>query len=804
MSIYYAHLLLFLNTLFIYLSIYYYHSKYLTNISNMNMNKFKPIFNTIMRHRNYNNYYILNSMNVLSKKNFHAINNQHTLLSNKYSILSSKPFSTTNENKTQEQQVEDPILDINPEVEQPIEPTEPTEQTEFTSTNKEHMSFKAETKKLLEIVTHSLYTDKEVFLRELLSNCSDALEKQRYLEQAGKLDMIGEPFFVNITTNEKNKTLTIFDSGVGMTKEEMIDNLGTIAKSGTQGFLKNINSSNSQETGKETSNSNKAENLIGQFGVGFYSSFIVGDMIDVISKQQNSNKIHKWSSDGSGDFEISDVSSVDFTRGTKIVIHLKPECRDFSRGSEIIKIAKKYSNFISYSIKINGEVINNVQAIWYRPKKEISSEEYQKFYEIVNNQSKLPYKYLLHFASDIPLDIKTIMYIPSANPEKFGMGEEQPGLSLYSKKVLIKQKCVELIPRFLRFVKGVVDCADIPLSISRESYQDSSLIFKLKTVLTKRILKKLEDELKVDPDSYDKWYEDFNQYLKEGLLGDSDNQESLFRLQRFKCNTTGNSKRINIEDYLKKMLKDQSKVYFLVVASDKGDMENNVFLENFQGTELPILYSNNPVDEMIFRQINQYKDYKFLNIENESDDFLEKIRNEQGSIVSKIPEDEISSYTLWLKNELEPYVAKVSLSKRLQNTPMLVSSDMSANMKGFMAMMNQNTDPNSLLRNLNLEINPANEIIVNLNELRKSDPKAAGLMTKLMFDASLSQSNLSIPNKDFVKRTFNVSKQFIEMKLEQNLKNKENVDTDRITEDDSSSNNEKNINSNEDDLKVNK
>mmetsp|Transcript_41402 Transcript_41402/g.43323 ORF Transcript_41402/g.43323 Transcript_41402/m.43323 type:complete len:742 (+) Transcript_41402:1-2226(+) len=632
-----------------------------------------------------------------------------------------------------------------------VEEAEP----EIVSSNKESKIFKAETKKLLDIVTHSLYTDKEIFLRELLSNCSDALEKQRYLETSGKLTMSGDPLFISINTNEKTKTISIYDSGVGMTREEMIDNLGTIAKSGTQNFVSQMKSSGSSTN----------ESLIGQFGVGFYSSFIVGDQVEVISKPQTDSKASQWVSDGSGEFQISDVENPGFSRGTKIIIHLKPECRDFCRGAEIIKIAKKHSNFISYSIKVNGEKINDVQAIWYRDRKEITKEEYQRFYEVVNNGSKLPYKYLLHFTSDTPLEIKSIVFIPSTNAEKFGMPEEHQGLSLYSRKVLIKQKCGELLPRFLRFVKGVIDCADIPLSISRESYQDSNLIYKLKTVITKRILKRLEDEMKNNPEDYDAWFEDFKAFLKEGLLSEKDSEEILLRLQRFKCSLTGSSQNIGIEQYIEKMLKNQNKIYYYVSAADKGEIEGNVHIEQFEGTDLPILFSSDPVDEMIFRQINQYKDFKFLNIESESDDFLDKLRSEKGETVNKLPESDISPYTLWLKNELEPYVGKVTVSKRLNNVPLLVSSETSANMKGFMAMMNQSADPNMMLRNLTLEINPAHDTVVSLNELRKADQKTASLVLKLLFDAGLSQSNLGMLNKEFTKRSFSIADQFIKLKL---------------------------------------
>lgn len=690
-----------------------------------------------------------NTLSSITKKTIKTVfsqNNKYFSLLNKntFSKLSniSKLTSTQLYNINKKQFSEEKVIDVE------------DVQVELKESNKESMSFKTETKKLLDIVTHSLYTDKEIFLRELLSNCSDALEKQRYLETSGKLTMTGEPLYISINTNEKNKTITLFDSGVGMTREELIENLGTIAKSGTQSFVKQM---------KDSKNSGN-DSLIGQFGVGFYSSFIVGDQVEVISKTQTNSSASHWVSDGSGEFEISDVENPDFTRGTKIIIHLKPECRDFARGSEIIKIAKKHSNFISYSIKVNGEKINDVQAIWYRNKKEISKEEYQRFYEAVNNGSKLPYKYLVHFTSDTPLDIKSIVYIPSHNSERFGMPDEHTGLSLYSRKVLIKPKCAELLPKFLRFVKGVIDCSDIPLSISRESYQDSNLIYKLRTVITKRILKKLEDEMKNNAEEYDAWYDEFKNYLKEGMLTERDSEQALLRLQRFRCNLSGKDK-VTIEDYVNKMLKNQNKIYFFVSSADKNDLEDNVHVEQFKGTDLPILLSTDPIDEMIFKQINTYKDFKFINIENESDDFLEKIRGEKGETVNKIPEDDITPYTLWLKSELEPFVGKVTVSKRLTNVPILVSSETSANMKGFMAMMNQSADPNMLLRNLTLEINPSHETITSLNELRKNDMKTASLILKMLFDAGLSQSNLGILNKEFTKRTFNIAQQFIHLKL---------------------------------------
>jgi len=454
----------------------------------------------------------------------------------------------------------------------------------YQETNKEQLGFKAETKKLLDIVTHSLYTDKEIFLRELLSNCSDALEKQRFFEVTGKLESTGEPLFISVNTNEKNRTVTIFDSGIGMTRQEIIDNLGTIAKSGTQSFVKTL-----KEQQKEGFSN---ESLIGQFGV-----------------------------------------------------------------------------------------------VWYREKKDISAEEYQKFFELLSGNSKNAYKYLLHFSSDVPLDIKALLYIPAVSMEKFGMSDESTGLSLYSKKVLIKPKCQELLPNYFRFVKGVVDCADIPLALSRESYQDSSLIYRLKVLITKRIIKKLEEEINKDPESYNNWYEEFQQYLREGIMTDQDNQKNLFKLLRFK-GTFSTHKKIGIDDYLKNMRDGQNKIYYIIIPND-GDIESNIFLENYKGSNLPILITNTPLDDMILRQIGDFNNFKFLNIENETDDFLTNFKTESGSVVNKLPDDDITPYTLWIKNELEPYVTKVSISKRLKDSPILITSAISTHMKTFMAMMSQ-------------------------------------------------------------------------------------------------------------------
>ena len=290
------------------------------------------------------------------------------------------------------------------------------------------MTFQAETKKLLNIVAKSIYTDKEVFLRELLSNCSDALEKQKFKELTASSASETGDHRIEISTNEKDRTITIYDSGIGMTRDEAIRNLGTIAKSGSREFLQQLSDADSQE--------DALGSIIGQFGVGFYSSFIVADKVEVLTKQAGEAAI-AWISDGSGDFSVADATQVGFERGTRITLKLKADSREFCQESEIEKLIAKFSQFISYPIRLNGQQSNSLQAIWYRSSRDVTEDEYERFFEQLAN-TKVPYKYKLHYSTDIPLAIKALLYVPSTSGSNIGLTQEALNVSLYSRKVLIK------------------------------------------------------------------------------------------------------------------------------------------------------------------------------------------------------------------------------------------------------------------------------------------------------------------------------------------------------------------------------
>lgn len=628
--------------------------------------------------------------------------------------------------------------------------TEESKEPKLKAKNSEKREFKAETKKLLDIVAKSIYTDKEVFLRELMSNASDALEKQRYHEISGKAKMRDVPLEIRVFTNERERTITIIDHGIGMTKEEIIDNLGTIAKSGSQEFSKAIS---------ETSGS--ADSIIGQFGVGFYSGFIVADSVEVISKSDNGTTT-RWVSDGTGDYEVSEVEGADIERGTRVTLYLRPDCKIFSKPNEVNKILKKYSLFISYPIKLNGEVINSLQAIWYRDRREVGDDEYDKFYESLAN-TKIPFKYHLHYSTDVPLAIKALLYVPSTNTEKFGMQQEASDLHLYCRKVLIKQKCSELLPHYLRFVKGVVDCEDLPLNISRENYQDTQLMAKLRHVLTRRVIKMLEDEVTKDEEKYNKWYDEFNNYIKEGLTMDKEHAQQLLKLTRYRSTTSG-KKLISLDDYIKDMKAGQKNIYFIVSPNPNMQLDSP-FLEPFKRADLPVLILPHNIDEVCLKQVNEYKGLKFINIESNYEevaaDLGDKIEHNK---TTGIPEEEITPFSLWVKSELAPTISRVTISKRLTSAPAVIIGDVSSSMRAMLAMV----DPaqyEQAVKNQSLEINPNHPLLVKLNKLRKTDSVTANLILKDIFDNIMLQSGIPYDPATSSERNYKILNMLLDYKV---------------------------------------
>lgn len=612
--------------------------------------------------------------------------------------------------------------------------------------------FQAETKRLLEIVAKSLYTDKDVFLRELLSNCSDAIEKQRILTLTGKSNAL-DPLQINVITNEAKRQIIFQDTGIGMTKQDLVDHLGTIAGSGSRKFVERLQ--------KEGSNPNLDEKIIGQFGVGFYSAFIVADTVEVFSRAEGETRAHGWVSDGSGSFQVFEADNFHLAHGTRVVLHLKPEFAQFARADEVRKVIEKYSNFITHPIFLNQDRINVVSALWARGKKDVSEPEYATFFEYLS-KSKTPYKYKLHLNLEVPLTIKALLYVPSHNSEMFGFGQTEMNVSLFSRRVLIKPNCRELLPSYLRFVKGVVDCEDLPLNISRENYQDSALIAKLRNILTKRVLKMLEEESRRSPDDYNKWHKDFHIFLKEGIHTDQENAETLLALSRFDSTF---AETISLDDYIAKLEPGQKNIYYFLAPS-RDVARHSPYMEPFLKNEVPVLYISINVEEMLFRQMQNYKNFKFVNVESPEAEIPRELLKQETTAISRerLPEEDLTPFFAWVRAELQPIVSTVNVSRRLTDSPAVVVSPMTSGMRQMMAFIDQSQFMEST-KNLTLEVNATHPIIVKLNRLRKSDAKSATSNLRQLLDICLLSAGLNFDVKTFLRR----SQDYIEESMAQRL-----------------------------------
>ena len=607
-----------------------------------------------------------------------------------------------------------------------------------TETVEKH-EFQAEVKQLLDIVVHSLYTDKEIFARELVSNASDALEKLRHLQLTEK-DIFDErlELEINITTDDTAGTITIQDFGLGMTREELVENLGTIAHSGSKAFLSAL---------KEGSGTDR--NLIGQFGVGFYSAFMVSREVQVFTHSWNTDAEHLlWTSDGSGSFEIVTVEGQ--RRGCKVVLKLKEEEKDFSKSERFKEILTRYSSFVQFPINLNGERINTVQALWMRNKNEIKEEDYTEFYKFHANAFDEP-RMRLHFSADAPLAINAILFVPRDNVERLGFYRSEIGVSLYCRNVLIDGKPEGLLPEWLRFLRGVVDSEDLPLNISRETMQDSALVNKLNRVLTKRFLKLLEDEAKKRPEKYEEFYRNFGIYLKEGITSDFTHREQLGKLLRYESSLTDEGKSTTFADYVSGMKEEQREIYY-IYAPNRKTIESGPYLEAFKSRSLEVLFLYEPVDEFVMSHLNEFDGKKLVSAD-QADIQLEDSTLPPEESLSK---DEEKALCEWMAETLGDRVEKVSGSRRLVENPAIaLNADkmISPSMRRLMKSMNQEVpvDPE-----INLEINPHHNLIKNLVDLREKDADLAKLIAEQIFDNAMVAAGYNEDPRSMVNRIYEI------------------------------------------------
>lgn len=581
----------------------------------------------------------------------------------------------------------------------------------------EKHTFQAEIQQLLNIVIHSLYTDKEIFVRELVSNAADACEKLRFSQSSGAAvrDADTAPT-IALVTDDKANTLTITDTGVGMTHDELVTNLGTIAHSGTKAFLKQLAEEKKPDVG-----------LIGQFGVGFYSAFMAAKRVTVHSRSFIPEEPGwQWASDGAGGYEIT--PQADLPRGTKIVLELKDEAKEFGEKSTIERIIKRYSSFVPFPIELNGEKVNTVQALWTRSKNEIKPEEYDEFYQFIGHDQEKPLL-RLHFNADAPLAIQSLLYVPAKNWETMGMGRGESEVNLYCRKVLIQAKAKGLFPEWLRFLKGVVDSEDLPLNISRETMQDTSLMQKLNKVLTTRFLKFLDETAEKDPETYEKFYEEYQRFLKEGIVIDFTHKDALGKLIRYESSTTEKGKTTSLADYVKRMTSEQKEIYCLM-APNREAAEASPYYEVFRERKFEVLFLYDAWDEFVMDHLREF-DSKPLKAAEKADLNLNEPKKE-GAL------DEATGKSLaeWLKASLGDKVSEVRVSSRLVESPaVVVDSDkfMTSSMRRMLKAMKKDDEAIAPAK-LDLEINPAHPIIVRLEAARQKDATFAADIAETILD----------------------------------------------------------------------
>lgn len=582
------------------------------------------------------------------------------------------------------------------------------------STIEKH-EFQAEIAQLLDIVIHSLYTDKEIFVRELISNAADATEKLKFLQTSGtEIYQPEEPLTIQVTTDEAAKTITFTDAGLGMTHGELIDNLGTIAHSGSKAFLQQLKATQAD--------SEASANLIGQFGVGFYAAFMAADKVTVYSRSYLPGESGwKWESDGKTGYQIEPAA--DLPRGTKIVLHLREE--EFAKEGRIEEIIKRYSNFVQFPIELNGKAVNTVQAIWTRSKSEVTEEEYTKFYEYIGHDTEAPL-YRFHFNADAPLSIRSLLFVPSRSVEQFGMTRSESEVHLYCRKVLIESKAKGLFPEWLRFLRGVVDSEDLPLNISRESMQDSALLQKLNKVLTSRFIKFLDEEAKLDSEKYDKFFAEHGHCLKEGVAVDFEHREALAKLLRFESSFTEKGKTTSLADYITRMPEGQTEIYF-ITAPNRVGAEASPYFEVFKEKSYEALFLYDPRDEIVMDHLREF-DGKAIKAAEKAEVALDNPE-------STLSEEETKELAEFIKGALGDRVHEVRASKRLVGSPAIaVESDkfMTSSMRRLLKAMQR--DGQGLESKPDLEINPAHAMITRLAAISKSDSALASKVAEQIFD----------------------------------------------------------------------
>ncbi|XP_013865550.1 heat shock protein 75 kDa, mitochondrial [Austrofundulus limnaeus] len=603
--------------------------------------------------------------------------------------------------------------------------------------------FQAETKKLLDIVARSLYSEKEVFIRELISNGSDALEKLRHKMITSSRELA--PMEIHLQTDAAKGTFTIQDTGVGMNNEELVANLGTIARSGSKAFLDALQ--------------NQAEassTIIGQFGVGFYSAFMVADHVDVFTRSAEPDAPgYKWSSDGSGVFEIAEASGVQ--QGTKIVLHLKEDCKEFSSEDRVKEVVTKYSNFVSFPIFLNGRRLNTLQALWMMDPKEISDWQHEEFYRYIAQAYDKP-RYTLHYRADAPLNIRSIFYVPESKPDMFDMSREMgSSVALYSRKVLIQTKATDILPKWLRFLKGVVDSEDIPLNLSRELLQESALIRKLRDVLQQRVIRFLLEQSRKEPEKYSKFFEDYGLFVREGIITvqEQDVKEDIGKLLRFESSALPAGQQTNLIEYGSRMKAGTRNIYYLC-APNRHLAEHSPYYEAMKKKDMEVLFCYEQFDELTLLHLREFDKKKLISVETDIvvDHYKEEKFEDAKPASERLTQEQADDLIAWMKNVLGPRVSNVKLTPRLDTHPAMITVLEMGAARHFLRtqQLSRSAEERAQILQPTLEINAGHDLVKKMYELKDTNSELAGLLLDQIYDNAMITAGLNDDPRPMISR----------------------------------------------------
>ncbi len=606
---------------------------------------------------------------------------------------------------------------------------------------KKTCEFRAEVRKVLQILTNSLYTNKEIFLRELISNASDALDKLRFRQNSGETPIEPDlPMEIRIKLDKDNKQLTIADTGIGMTEQELGDNLGIIARSGSEDFLAEL-AKHAADAEKGEGKPADASQIIGHFGVGFYSVFMIASKVEVYSRPAfGDGPVHVWESDGLGTYTVSASDAAEPVRGTRIVIHLKDDALEYAEKYRVEGVIRKHSGFIPFPVFVDDEKVNTQPALWREPKSQITDEQYKEFYKSFTYDSKDPLDWL-HISVDLPVQFQALLYIPDEKQDMRLREEEYWGLDLYSNRVLIQHKNKDLIPIHMGFFKGIVDTEDLPLNISRETLQENRVLRKINQTIVKQTLTHLEKMAADDPEKYKKFWENHGTFLKFGLQQDFINRDRLLALLRFNSSASdSNAEDTSLDDYMKRGLEGQKTIWF-VTAPNREAAKINPYMDRFRKKGIEVLFFYEALDEFVMDGQGKYKEWDIKSIEKAEDKELEAFADKEDDTPKAAPlsEEDEKSFTDLLakmKEVLDGKVKDVIVSSKLADSPAVLSSEdgMTSAMDKFMRHMGKdNTIPVKTL-----EVNREHPLLRSMLRIFKADANdtTLGNLINGLFDSA--------------------------------------------------------------------